>query len=214
VTQIGTRGSGLGTRELTPHTGRCDAVGTLCDVQGGILVLCLGNDILRDDGVGWAIADALEQSSSESRVPPFDSAQGGPEALEGPSLEPRVVVKRSALSGFYLLDELTGWDRVLVVDAVRTGRHPPGTVLSFPFEALGTDEGPSPHAAGLPTVIRLGRQSGVPLPSWIHVVAIEGDDMDSFVEGLTPAVEAAVPDAVAVIRSVLAHATAPAGAPA
>jgi hydrogenase maturation protease len=165
----------------------------------GVLVLCLGNDILRDDGVGWAIADALERSLSESRVP---------------SPEPRVVVKRSSLSGFYLLDELTGWDRVLVVDAVHTGQHPPGTVLSFPFEALGTEAGPSPHAVGLPTVIRLGRQSGVPLPSWIHIVAIEAEDMESFVEGLTPAVEAALPEAVATIRSVLAHCPAPASAPA
>jgi hypothetical protein len=81
-------------------------------------------------------------------------------------------------------------------------------------KALWTDAGPSPHAVGLPTVIRLGRQSGVPLPSWIHVVAIEADDMVSFVEGLTPAVEAAVPRAVDVIRSVLAHAPAPASAPA
>ena len=155
-----------------------------------VLVLCLGNDILRDDGVGWAVADALEVSHPHSPIPTPKS--------------PGVVVKRSALSGFYLLDELTGWDRVLVVDAVRTGQHPPGTVLSFPFEALGTEAGPSPHAAGLPTVIRLGRQSGVPLPSWIHIVAIEADDMESFVEGLTPAVEAAVPGAVAVIRAVLA----------
>jgi hydrogenase maturation protease len=85
-------------------------------------------------------------------------------------------------------------------------------VLSFPFEALGTGAGPSPHAVGLPTVVRLGRQSGVPMPAWLHVVAVEVDDMESFVEGLTPAVEAAVPEAVAVIRSVLARA--PACAPA
>ena len=163
------------------------------------LVLCLGNDFLRDDGVGWAIADALEECLPR---PPI------------PNPQPPVSVKRSALSGFYLLDELSGWERVLVVDAVRTGQHPPGTVLSFPFEALGTEEGPSPHAVGLPTVIRLGRQSGVPLPSWIHVVAIEVDDMESFVEGLTPAVEAAVPKAVDVIRSVLARALVPASAPA
>jgi len=156
-----------------------------------VLVLCLGNDILRDDGVGWAVADALEASLPEPRIPDPES---------------RISVKRSALSGFYLLDELTGWDRALVVDAVKTGRHAPGTVLSFPFEALGTEAGPSPHAVGLPTVMRLGRQSGVPLPRWLHVVAIEVDDMESFVEGLTPAVEAAVPKAVAVIRSVLARA--------
>ncbi|HSP91172.1 MAG TPA: hydrogenase maturation protease [Vicinamibacterales bacterium] len=165
-----------------------------------VLVLCLGNDILRDDGVGWAIADALEASLPHSPLP-------NPQP-------PGILVKRSALSGFYLLDELAGWDRVLVVDAVQTGQHPPGTVLSFPFEALGTEAGPSPHAVGLPTVIRLGRQSGVPLPAWIHVVAIEADDMESFVEGLTPPVEAAVPRAVEVIRSVLARAPASASAPA
>jgi hydrogenase maturation protease len=165
-----------------------------------VLVLCLGNDILRDDGVGWAIADALEVSLPHSPLPTPQS-QG-------------VVVKRSALSGFYLLDEITGWDRVLVVDAVKTGAHPPGTVLSFPFAALGSGEGPSPHAVGLPTVVKLGRQSGVPLPSWIHIVAIEVDDMESFIEGLTPPVAAAVPRAVAVIRSLLAPDAAPATAPA
>jgi hydrogenase maturation protease len=87
-------------------------------------------------------------------------------------------------------------------------------VLPFPFEALGTGDGPSPHAVGLPTVIRLGRQSGVPLPSSIHIVAIEVDDMESFVEGLTPAVAAAVPRAVDVIRSLLAPRPVPATAPA
>ena len=188
---IGIRDSESGTREDTPHAERCDAVGILCDVQGGVLVLCLGNDILRDDGIGWAIADALEQSSSESRVP-------------SPESRP-FVVKRSALSGFYLLDELAGWERAIVVDAVQTGLHPPGTILSFPFEALGTEAGPSPHAVGLPTVVRLGRQSGVPLPAWIHIVAIEVDDMGTFTEGLTPAVRAAVPEAVGVITSVLAQ---------
>jgi hydrogenase maturation protease len=154
-------------------------------------VLCLGNDLLRDDGAGWAVADAIEACH-----------------LDG------IVVKRSALSGFYLLDELTGWDRAVVVDAVQTGAHPPGTVLLFPFEALGTEGGPSPHAVGLPTVVRLGRQSGVPLPASIHVVAVEVDDMVSVSEGLTPSVQAAVPAAVGAVTLVLAAWSAFAGAPA
>jgi len=206
------------------------------------LVLCLGNDILRDDGVGWAIADALESWPSESRigdlhsggrrnqgvldpglrrgdvlcesrVPPATPKPADRPSGEGGSPESRpFVVKRSALSGFYLLDELTGWERAIVVDAVQTGLHPPGTILSFPFDALGTETGPSPHTVGLPTVVRLGRQSGVPLPAWIHIVAIEVDDMETFTEGLTPAVRAAVPEAVSVITSVLAQVPVPAGA--
>jgi hydrogenase maturation protease len=163
-----------------------------------VLILCLGNDILRDDGVGWAIADELEACLPHAPLPTPQS--------------PRVVVKRSALSGFYLLDELTGWDSVIVVDAVRTGVHAPGTVLSFPFEALGTEAGPSPHAVGLPTIVALGRRSGVPLPQAIHIVAVEADDMESFCEGLTPAVREAVPKAVDVIRSLLVRVPAPVGA--
>jgi len=34
------------------------------DSRDGVLVLCLGNDLLRDDGVGWAIADELERRLS------------------------------------------------------------------------------------------------------------------------------------------------------
>jgi hydrogenase maturation protease len=164
----------------------------ICDVPtepASVLVLCLGNDIRRDDGVGWAVADALTHP-----------------ALALPDPESRSpIVKRSALSGFYLLDELTGYERVIVVDAVKTGHHPPGTVLSFPFEAIGSATGPSPHAIGLPSVVKLGRQSGVPLPAGIHIVAIEVDDVESIAEGLTARVEAAVPLAVAEVRSLLAR---------
>jgi len=150
------------------------------------LVLCLGNDLLHDDGVGWAVADALDGTISAG-----------------------TVVRRSAFSGFYLLDELTGYERAIVVDAVRTGAHPPGTVLSFPFEALGTGNGPSPHAAGLPTVVRLGRQGGVALPAQIHIVAVEVDDTFTVAEGLTPRVAAAVPVATAAVRAALASLTTP-----
>lgn len=150
------------------------------------LVLCLGNDLLHDDGVGWAVAEALDGNVSAN-----------------------AVVRRSALSGFYLLDELVGYERAIVVDAVRTGTHPPGTVLSFPFEALGTGEGPSPHAVGLPSVVRLGRQSGVALPTQIHIVAVEVDDMETVMEGLTPRVAAAVPAATAAVHAALASLTTP-----
>jgi hydrogenase maturation protease len=108
------------------------------------------------------------------------------------------------LSGFYVLDELTGYNQAIVVDAVRTGIHPPGTILSFPFKDLAPDAGPSPHAVGLPTVMRLGRQSGVPLPARLHIVAIEVDDVETIGEGLTPAVHGAVMPAVRMVCSVLA----------
>jgi len=142
-----------------------------------VLVLCLGNDLRGDDGVGWAIADALEAD------PPAGA-----------------VVRRSAMSGFYLLDELVGVDRAIVVDAIQTGRRPPGAVLEFTMGAAAGPAGPSPHAVGLPTVVDIGRRSGLALPNRIDVVAVEVEDMFRLAEGLSDTVRRAIPAAVAAVR--------------
>jgi hydrogenase maturation protease len=144
------------------------------------LVLCLGNDVRRDDGVAWKVAERLEAS-------PIDG----------------VVVRRSAVAGFYLIDDLLDFDRAIVVDAVRTGTRRPGEVFDFPVGALDGPSGPSPHAVGLPTVLRVGRGYGLPLPASVHVVAIEVADMETLATGLTPAVEAALPVAEAMVRRLL-----------
>ncbi len=101
-----------------------------------VLVLCLGNAIRRDDAVALRVADALRP---------------GPEGA---------TVRTSAASGLYLLDEMEGFDRVVVVDAVRTGARAPGAVLSFALEDLRAPEGPSPHAIGLPSALSRARRAG------------------------------------------------------
>ncbi len=150
------------------------------------LVLCLGNPIRRDDGVGWRVADLL-----------------------GRSAPPGAVVRRSALSGLYLLDEMEGFERVVVVDAVASGRRPPGAVVVFPLEAARAACGPSPHAVGLPSAMRLASSLGAPVPRSVTVVAVEVEDMWRVEVGLTPAVEAAVPEAARAVREALAEERSP-----
>lgn len=147
-----------------------------------VLVLCLGNALRRDDAVALHVADALE------RRPP-----------EG------AVVRRSARSGLYLLDEMEGFERVVVVDAVRTSLHPAGAVLSFALEDLRAPAGPSPHSVGLPSALERARAAGAPVPARIHVVAVEVADMETVGEGLGPAVAAAVPGAEAAAREAVAR---------
>jgi hydrogenase maturation protease len=142
-----------------------------------VLVLCLGNAIRRDDAVALRVADALDAA---------------PEA--------GVVVSRSAKAGLYLLDDMEGFDRVVVIDAIRTGASAPGTVHSVPLESIRAPGGPSPHAIGLPSALGLARAAGAPVPSRIHVVAVEVLDMENVGVGLTPAVEAAVPRVVEAAR--------------
>jgi len=146
-----------------------------------ILVLCLGNALRRDDAVALRVADLVEAA------PPAGA-----------------VVRRTAVSGLYLLDEMEGFDRVVVVDAVRTGRTP-GTVLSFPLEDLRAPEGPSPHSIGLPSALARARAAGAAVPSRIHVVAVEVLDMETVGEGLTPEVARAVPAAAEAVRGAVAR---------
>ncbi|HUL60997.1 MAG TPA: hydrogenase maturation protease [Anaeromyxobacteraceae bacterium] len=146
-----------------------------------VLVLCLGNPLRRDDAVALRVADALESSPA-----------------------PGVEVRRSARAGLYLLDDMEGFDRVVVVDAVRTGASAPGAVHSLALEDLRAPEGPSPHAIGLPSAVARARAAGAAVPSHIHLVLVEAEILDEVGEGLTPAVAAAVPDAVDAARKAAA----------
>jgi hydrogenase maturation protease len=146
-----------------------------------ILVLCLGSPLRRDDAVALRAADLLEAD------PP-----------------PGAVVRRTAASGLYLLDEMEGFERVVVVDAVRTGRHAAGTVLSFRLEDLRAPGGPSPHSVGLPSALARARAAGAPVPARIRVVAVEVIDLETVGEGLTPEVGRAVPAAAEAVRQAVA----------
>ena len=145
--------------------------------RGGLLVLCLGNPLRSDDAVALHVANALEAA------PP-----------------PGVTVKVSARAGLYLLDDMEGFERVVVVDAIQTGLHPPGTVHALPLEELHSPAGPSPHAVGLPSALALARTSGAPVPERVELVLVEVEILDLVGEGLTPAVAAAVGPAVEAVR--------------
>jgi hydrogenase maturation protease len=142
-----------------------------------VLILCLGNPLRRDDAVALHVASALQ-------LEPVAGAQ----------------VARSARAGLYLLDDMEGFDRVVVVDAICTGAHPPGTVHRLPLESLHTPGGPSPHAIGLPSALALARAAGAPVPSQVMLVLVEVERLDTVGEGLSPSVAAAVPQAAAAAR--------------
>jgi hydrogenase maturation protease len=143
-------------------------------------VLCLGNPLRRDDAVALHVADALERAAP-----------------------PGVEVRRSARAGLYLLDEMEGFDDVVVVDAIRTDSGIPGTVHSLPLEAIHSPAGPSPHAIGLPSALAAARAAGAPVPARIHLVAVEAAEMEEIREGLTEAVAGAIPAAVRAVREAL-----------
>ncbi|MGI9646973.1 MAG: hydrogenase maturation protease [Acidimicrobiia bacterium] len=145
-------------------------------------VICVGNRARTDDGVGPVIADEL-------------SARGLDIAVHITGGEPAE-----------LIDLWSGLDRVVIVDAVLTGHSAPGTVhlISASHESIDLGTQASTHGLGLAESIELGRSLNQ-LPAEVQVVGIEASDLTPGT-GLTPAVEASVPAAVATVLSEVSRA--------
>jgi len=134
------------------------------------LVLARGTDILGDDGVGLIAARRLRDE-----VPPG------------------VEVEETATGGLDLLDFLEGCDKALLLDAVITGRRPPGTVVELTREDFAGKNLPSPHYAGLPDVLALAEKLQVPFPRDLRVLAMEVERPCELREDLSAPVREALP---------------------
>jgi hydrogenase maturation protease len=178
---------------------------------GGTLVVGLGNPLLADDGVGWLVAQAvaarLAGAGAPGAVAPREVAPGAgvPDAgvpgagVPGAGVPGAVEVDNLAVGGLALMERLVGYRRAVLVDAMVTGEHPPGTVRRFTVEDAPGREAThldSAHDASLAAALAAGRALGADLPDEIVVIAVEAVRVDTFGEQLTPEVEAAIPAAI------------------
>ena len=144
------------------------------------LVLCLGNEVLRDDGFGCVVARRLS------------------EELE---LSDDVEVIFAARAGFALLDLLANREQVLIVDSIRTGKAPPGTLHYFAAGKMApANHLINSHQMSLPTALEFGKKLGVSMPLQIDVLAVEAEDVETLSEELSPPVAEAVNVALAKIH--------------
>ncbi len=153
------------------------------------LVLGLGNPILGDDGVGWAVVEALRTHA----------------------LPPEVELDCCSLGGLGLMERMSGYERAVLIDAIYTGKQPAGTLSVFPLVKLddvSAGHTTSAHDTSLRNALNVGRSMGIPLPTdeQVYVVAIEAEKVYDFAEELSPAVAAAVPQAVEAVLHCLMRA--------
>jgi len=140
------------------------------------LVLGLGNPYLSDDAVGLRLAAALCRQLTA--YPDLD------------------VVEDCSVGGLDLLDVLHGYQRVIVLDSLRTRGGTPGEWHHFTAEVLReTVHLAGVHDANFATVLELGYRLGLPLPdpADIHVFAVEAADERTFSERMSPALERRFP---------------------
>ncbi len=146
-------------------------------------IICIGNELVRDDGVGIRIGRIL------GALPLPDG----------------VRVELAPQLGFDLLDVVASADAIVLVDAMSTGR-PVGTCVTLEGQAIeryGAGASAS-HSIGIAELMRLARElSPKREPATLHFVGVEGAAFAEYGTELSPEVVAAIPAAVeAVLRLV------------
>ena len=146
-----------------------------------ILILGVGNLLLKDEGVGIHVIRALENEE----------------------LPPNVSLMDGGTGGLHLIAWIQDYDRIIMVDATLDD-NPPGTIrLIRPRYATDFPPLMSAHEIGLRDMIEAMILTGK-LPD-IQLIVISAADISEVGMELPPVVEAAVPKVVELIRSCLSH---------
>ena len=144
-----------------------------------LLILCLGNDIVSDDGFGPVVAHKL---------------------LDNNDFSTEVEVITASVAGFNLLDLFAGREKVLLIDTMFSGRFAPGTLKFFPAGVLTPAKNLiTSHQISLPTALELGKIMGLKMPQLVDVIAVEAEDIETLSEELTPTVQKAVNGALELV---------------
>jgi hydrogenase maturation protease len=143
-------------------------------------ILCLGNELLADDSLGYMVADHLRSY---------------------PIGEIEIVSTPEA--GFSLLDYFLDTRRLLVVDTVLMGKAPVGTIYVLREEELNVVAGGSPHYVGLYESLVLARALGLPVAEEVVIIAVEIADCTTLGRTMHPAVRRAIPEVIRIARDML-----------
>ena len=140
------------------------------------LLLGMGNPILSDDAVGVRLARDIGKRLA------------GTTGLS--------IVEECSVGGLNILDIVSGFDRLIVLDSMRTARGIPGEWHRFTSDSLrGTMHLNNIHDVNFATALELGRRMGMSLPSGedIHIFTVEVQDNATFSEVMTGLLERSYP---------------------
>jgi hydrogenase maturation protease len=158
------------------------------------LIIGLGNPILGDDGVGWAVAEQIRKVLANRPRSIVDCQP--------------VEVDCLSLGGLSLMERLTGSERVILIDSIFTGQKTVGAVSQFTLNDLPdltSGHSASAHDTSLHNALNVGRSMQIDLPEDenVIIVAIEAKNVYDFSQELSPAVATAVPIAVKAVLDLI-----------
>ena len=154
-----------------------------------ILVLGIGNSILGDDGVGVFVAQELQLRIREKDID----------------------ITHVNVDGLNLLEIITGYEKLIVIDAIMTENGDIGDIYRLVPEQVcqPSDSNVSPHHLNLATTLEIGRNLFPDdIPEEVTIYAVKVNDVTSVGEEMTAEVKEAIPTVVRLITEELSNAEA------
>lgn len=139
-----------------------------------VFVLGMGNPILGDDGIGCRIASELKLRLGDYSGITFLS---------------------TSFSLVRIVDEIAGHDRLIVIDSISTGEHPPGTFLEIEILDEQYEHSPiSQHHFSIGSLMDMGSNLGLKMPAEIIIYGVEIEPALEFKDTFSPAIEDKLPE--------------------
>jgi hydrogenase maturation protease len=140
--------------------------------RAAILVLGLGNELLKDDAVGIRVAEKLQGTL--------------PDGIE---------VRSTPLFGLALLDDLISREKVLLIDSYLPEEFAASDIREIDLDSLGDFRAACPHSVGLTEIREIMRSLDLGFPREVCVLAIPVTDPLTFSTKMSPEVSASVDEA-------------------
>jgi hydrogenase maturation protease len=143
------------------------------------IILGVGNQILGDDGIGIHVTDELKNIVKN----------------------PNITIDDAITGGMNLLELILGYDKAIIVDAVKTNEGEVGDVKRIPLDNFSTMHSCNPHDVSLIEAIEVAKKMGEDrIPKEIIVIGVTLKEIPcEFGEKLSKNVATAVPKAVEMI---------------
>jgi len=142
------------------------------------IILGVGNLILGDDGVGIHVVNELKKQ------------------IQSPN--PNLTIDEAITGGMNLLELILGYDKAIIVDAVRTKNGKNGEVKRIPLNDFSTVHSCNPHDVSLIEAVEMAKKMGEnQIPKEIIIIGVMMKEIPcEFGENLSEKIAAAVPKAV------------------
>lgn len=139
-------------------------------VEKKTLILGIGNPIVTDDGAGLKIARQIEEG------------------------RPELEVIEACSGALGVLDHVIGYDKLIIIDSIKTERGKPGELYKLELEDLKPALNlATSHGLDIASALKLGEGLGYKMPRTVTIYAVEIKDNTRFGEECTKEVAERIP---------------------